>query len=86
MARSLADDISGAGHRHLMGSAGSCVTEVRLSSVTPAAGLERLHLYLPSSHYSYGAVYTSIEVFPTLCTESVRARVTRRLTRARFIQ
>jgi len=43
-----------------MGSDSSCVTEVRLSPATPAAGLERLHLYLPSSHYSYGAVYTSI--------------------------
>jgi hypothetical protein len=60
MARPLPGDTFGAGDRHLMGSASSCVTEVRLSSAMPAAALERLHLYLPSSHYSYGAVYTSI--------------------------
>jgi hypothetical protein len=60
MARPLPGDTSGAGDCHPMGSASSCVTEVRLSSATPAAGLERLHLYLRSSHYSYGAVYTSI--------------------------
>jgi hypothetical protein len=60
MARPRAGDTSGAGHRHLKGSASSCVTEVRLNSAMPAAALERLHLYLPSSHYSYGAVYTSI--------------------------
>jgi hypothetical protein len=60
MARPRAGDTSGAGHRHLTGSASSCVTEVRLNSAMPAAALERLHLYLPSSHYSYGAVYTSI--------------------------
>lgn len=51
---------SGSDDRHLVVSASTCVTEVRLSSATPAAGLERLHLYLRSSHYSYGAVYTSI--------------------------
>lgn len=60
MARPQAGDTSGAGYRHLTGSASSCISEVRLSFATPAAGLERLHLYLPSSHYFYGAVYTLI--------------------------
>ena len=60
MARPQASDTSGAGYRHLTGSASSCISEVRLSFATPAAGLERLHLYLPSSHYFYGAVYTLI--------------------------